>query len=189
MSEQDKSTNKNKRFIKAKDRYADLRSSGYSLIIIAILGLSQVFTKSNKDNKNLLDDSIPSSEIAQIKPQNYTNILKAVHDNLDNYIGQKIAFSGYIYRISGFSEEQFVLARDMDIGNNQSLIVGFLCSSEKAKDFPTYTWVEITGEITKGYYNGEVPILKIISIEKSSKPENATVCVPDTSYVPTAVIY
>lgn len=38
MSEQDKSTNENKRFIKAKDRYADLRSSGYSLIIIAILG-------------------------------------------------------------------------------------------------------------------------------------------------------
>ncbi len=158
-------------------------------IIIAILGIWQVINKSNNNIINYLDDSIPSSEIAQIKPQNYTNILKSVHENIDDYIGQKIAFSGYIYRITGFSEDQFVLARDMDIGNNQTLVVGFLSSSEKAKEFPTYTWVEVTGEITKGYYNGEIPILKIISIEKASKPEDATVCVPDSSYVPTAVIY
>lgn len=158
-------------------------------VIIAILGISQVINKDNNSGVNYLNDFIPSSEIAQIKPQNYTNILKSVHENIDDYVGQKIAFSGYIYRITGFSEDQFVLARDMDIGNNQTLVVGFLSSSEKAKEFPTYTWVEITGEITKGYYNGEIPILKILSIEKASKPENATVCVPDSSYVPTAVIY
>lgn len=157
-------------------------------IIITVLGISQVFNK-NEHNANYLNDSIPSSEIAQILPQNYTNILKSVHENLDDYIGQKIAFSGYIYRLTGFSEDQFVLARDMDIGNNQTLVVGFLCSSEKAKEFPTYTWVEITGEITKGYYNGDTPVLKIISMQKASKPENATVCVPDSSFVPTAVIY
>lgn len=158
-------------------------------ILIAILGIWQVVSKNNNTDVNYLNDSIPSSEIAQIKPQNYTNILKAVHDNLDDYIGQKIAFSGYIYRVTGFSENQFVLARDMDIGNNQTLVIGFLSTSEKAKEFPTYTWVEITGEITKGYYNGDVPVLKILSIEKASKPENATVCVPDSSYVPTAIIY
>ena len=157
-------------------------------VLIICLSLSKIFKKMNS-SENLVYDSIPSSEIAQIKPQDYTNILKAVHDNLDNYVGQKISFSGYIYRLNGFQKDQFVLARDMDIGNNQTLIVGFLCSSENATEFPTYTWVDITGEITKGYYNGEIPILKIISIEKSSKPENSTVCVPDSSYVPTAVIY
>ena len=159
------------------------------VIIITILGLSQILNKNNEDTRNLLEDSIPSSEIAQIKPQNYTNILKSVHENLDDYVGQKITFSGYVFRVTGFSEDQFVLARDMDIGNNQTLVVGFLSTSEKAKEFPTYTWVEVTGEITKGYYNGEIPILKILSIEKASKPEDATVCVPDSSYVPTAVIY
>lgn len=158
-------------------------------IIVAILGIWQVVGKNNNNDSNYLDDSIPSSEIAQIKPQKYTNILKSVHENLEDYIGQKISFSGYIYRLTGFSEDQFVLARDMDIGNNQTLVVGFLSSSEKVKEFPTYTWVEITGEITKGYYNGEVPILKILSIEKASKPEDATVCIPDSSYVPTAVLY
>lgn len=160
------------------------------VIVIGILGVSKIANQmKNSQDENYLQDSIPSSEVAQILPQNYTNILKATHENIDNYVGQKISFSGYIYRLSGFSEDQFVLARDMDIGNNQTLVVGFLCSTEKAKDFPTYTWVEVTGEITKGYYNGDIPILKILSIEKASKPEDATVCVPDTSYVPTAIIY
>ena len=158
-------------------------------IIIAIVSALEIINKNNAGDRNLLDDSIPSSEIAQIKPQDYTNILKAVHDDLDTYVGQKIAFSGYIYRLNGFAEDQFVLARDMDIGNNQSLVVGFLCSSEKAKEFPSYTWVNITGEITKGNYNGEIPIIKITAIEKAQKPENASVSVPDSSYIPTAVIY
>lgn len=157
--------------------------------LILIFATYKVLNKTNNQDNNLLNDFIPSSEVAQILPQNYTNILKVVHDNLDKYIGQKIAFSGYIYRLNGFDENQFVLARDMDIGNNQTLVVGFLCSSEKAKDFPSYTWVNITGEITKGNYNGEIPVIKITAIEKAQKPENSTVSVPDSSYVPTAVLY
>lgn len=159
------------------------------VIAIAILGAYNILVKMRAQETNLINDSIPSSEVAEIFPQNYTNILKSVHENIDNYIGQKITFSGYVYRLNSFSEDQFVLARDMDIGNNQTLVVGFLCSSKEAINFPTYTWVTVTGEITKGYYNGDIPILKITAIEKTSKPENATVCVPDSSYVPTAVIY
>lgn len=155
---------------------------------IGILGIMNLLNSVQKEN-NLITDSIPSSEVAEIKPENYTNILKSVHEDLDTYIGQKISFSGYVYRLNGFKENQFVLARDMDIGNKQTLIVGFLCSYDKAIEFDTYAWVTVTGEITKGNYNGEIPLLKIISIEKTNKPENATVCVPDGSYVPTAVIY
>ena len=122
--------------------------------------------------------------------QKDNNFVKEVHDDIDTYVGQKISFSGYVYRVNGFSDDQFVLARDMDIGNKQTLIVGFLCSSEKAKDYKTYSWVNITGEITKGSYNNSyIPILKITAIEETNKPENANVTLPDDEYVPTAVIY
>lgn len=157
-------------------------------ISIGILGIINLIKSIPKEN-NLINDYIPSSKVAEIKPENYTNILKSVHEDLDTYIGQKISFSGYVYRLNGFKDDQFVLARDMDIGNKQTLIVGFLCSYEKATEFDTYSWVTITGEITKGNYNGEIPLLKITSIEKTNKPENPTVCMPDSSYVPTAVIY
>lgn len=162
----------------------------FTALLMLVFATYKILNKmNNSQDNNLINDIIPSSEVAQILPQNYTNILKAVHDDLDKYVGQKIAFSGYIYRLNGFNEDQFVLARDMDIGNNQTLVVGFLCTSEKAKDFPSYTWVNITGEITKGNYNGEIPLIKITAIEKAQKPENSSVSVPDSSYVPTAVIY
>ena len=175
------------------NKKAIFKTSLAIMIIICVgIGVAAVYNVISSINleNNLIDDSIPYNEIAEIKPENYTNILKSVHENLDTYIGQKIRFSGYVYRLNGFSENQFVLARDMDIGNKQTLIVGFLCSYENIKDFPIYTWVTITGEITKGNYNNsEIPILKITAIEESTKPENATVALPDDTYVPTAVIY
>lgn len=164
------------------------------LIIVISIGIVALYNvlnslKNNNDN-NFVEDSIPSNDVAVLKPENYTNVLKEVHENIDTYIGQKISFSGYVYRISGFSEDQFVLARDMDIGNKQTLIVGFLCSSDKATKFESYSWISVTGEITKGTYNNtNIPILKITEIQECSKPENANVPVPDDAYVPTAVIY
>ena len=45
--------------------------------------------------------------------ENYTNVLKEVHENLDTYVGQKICYTGYVYRVADLPENQFVLARDM----------------------------------------------------------------------------
>lgn len=72
---------------------------------------------------------------------------------------------------------------------NQTVVVGFLCKSECAKDFKDNEWIKITGEIAKGYYYGDIPILNITDIEKIQKPENAIVNPPSDNYVPTAVIY
>ena len=89
----------------------------------------------------------------------------------------------------GLQEHEFVLARDMDIGNNQTVVVGFLCSLEYAQEFENYTWINITGEITKGNFNGEIPCIKITKNKKINKPENDTVQMPDDSFVPTSVIF
>ena len=39
------------------------------------------------------------NKVYEIEPENYTNVLKAVHDDIDTYVGQKISFSGYVYRV------------------------------------------------------------------------------------------
>lgn len=159
-------------------------------VTLCIIGGYLVFLKNYNKDKNLIDDSIPANEIAEISGENYTNILQAVHKDIDTYIGQKISFIGYVYKANGFSDTQFVIARDMDIGNNQTLIVGFLCNYDSAKDLSPKSWVKITGEITKGEYNGsQIPIINILSLENASKPESPTVPVPSDEYVPTAVIY
>lgn len=131
----------------------------------------------------------PQSDICNIETKNYTNVLKSVHDNIDNYIGMKIHFTGYIYRISDLADSQFVLARDMIISSDyQSVVVGFLCDYKNAKDFENDCWVEITGEITKGDYHGDMPIVKIIDIKKVDKPNEELVYPPDESYIPTSGI-
>ena len=68
--------------------------------------------------------------------------------------------------------------------NFQYVVVGFLCEYENAKDFSNNAWVEITGEITKGNYHGDMPIIKITEIKKVDKPNEEYVYPPDENYVP-----
>ena len=111
-------------------------------------------------------------------------------DNIDEYTGTKINFTGYVYRVLDLKENQFILARDMLISSDfQSVIVGFLCECDTAKDFENGSWVEVTGEIYKGDYHGAMPIVKVTAINKTNKPNDEYVYPPDESYIPTSGIF
>lgn len=154
------------------------------MIILFIWGLFRIFGPKKGEIKD--HDAIISTDITNIEAKNYTNMLKAVHENVNNYIGCKIHFSGYIYRVYDFTESQFVLARDMVINSDmQTLIVGFLCNSSESIKYEDGTWVELTGEITKGNYHGEMPEIKVTEIKETTKPEDAYVYPPDETYIPT----
>lgn len=146
----------------------------------------KVFTGANNSTRD--GSCIPNKNgISQISPKNYTNVLKTVHENIDSYVGKKICFTGYVYRVLDLEGNQFVLARDMIINSNyQSVIVGFLCEYDNAKDFANDTWVQVTGEIVKGDYHGDMPILNVIEIDVVPKPSSDEyVYPPDDSYIPT----
>lgn len=155
-------------------------------IIICILGVVVFKIFNGATNHFEISSCKPQSEVSKISAANYTNVLKTVHENIDSYVGMKINFTGYVYRVLDLKENQFVLARDMIISSNfQSVVVGFLSELPNAKDFNDNTWVEVTGEITKGDYHGEIPILKIDEIKKVDKPSEEYVYPPDESYIPT----
>ena len=136
-----------------------------------------------------MSDSLPSNSIANIESNEYTNILKQVYDDIDTYVGQSINFTGYVYKINDFKNNEFVLARNMLINSDsQSVVVGFLCSYENAKNFKEGTWVNVTGKIIKGYYHDEIPVIDINKIEETTKPEEEYVYPPDNTYIPTCVI-
>lgn len=131
--------------------------------------------------------SAKGNDVYKINSNNYTNVLKSVHDDMNTYIGQKISFSGYVYRVYDLQENEFVLARDMVVSSNfQTVVVGFLCSHDNAKDFKDGTWVNISGTITKGYYHGDIPLIKIDTINETTKPKDANVYPPDDYYIPTS---
>ena len=153
------------------------------ILIIAGLAFYKIF------NYSKIGNEFPVPDVVNIDAKNYTNILKSVHDNLDEYIGQKISFSGYVYRVYDFNNTQFVLARNMLINNNQSVVVGFLCSYKDAAQFQDGSWVNITGKITKGDYHGEIPLIEIIEMNSCDKPKDEFVSPPDDTYIPTSVLF
>ena len=74
------------------------------IIVMVIAGLS-IYKVFNNEHSN---HEIPIPEVYNISSNNYTNILKSVHDNLDEHISQKIHFVGFVYRVYDFSSTQFV---------------------------------------------------------------------------------
>ena len=151
------------------------------ILLIFIMGsvVWKIFNGADKSYAN-------NKNISEIQTKNYTNILKAVHDNIDSYVGVQFQFTGYVYRVSDLEDNQFVLARDMIISsNNQAVVVGFLCEYENAKDLKDGTWVTITGKITKGEYHGDMPIVKVLELTETTRPTEEYVYPPDESYIPT----
>ena len=161
-----------------------------AIIVIAIfvMSLYKLFLAQKEENRIIVNDEISHSNTTEIIPNNYTNILKAVHDDINSYIGKEIKFSGYVYRIIDFTDNQFVLARDMLV-DSQAYVVGFLSEYDGIKDIEDGTWVEITGTITQGkYHNQSIPIIKVNSLNKIEKPQDEYVLPPSDTYIPTSTI-
>lgn len=160
-----------------------------AIIMMIFFGISayQIYTKTVSSHLAL--SNTDNSDIVEITANNYTNVLKAVHENIDSYIGTKIHFTGYVYRVFDLTDTQFVLARNMIISSdNKSVVVGFLCNYKDAKNFADNTWVDIIGTITKGNYHGDIPIIEIEEINKVDCPSDEFVYPPDDGFVPTNAI-
>ena len=109
-----------------------------------------------------------------LKEENYTEILKTIHDNIDASIGKTIHMSGFVFRMPDFKENYFVCGRNT-IANSEDKVAGFLCQYDKASEILDNEWIEITGVIIKGDYNGSMPIIKIGSLNKITAPANTFV--------------
>ncbi len=159
------------------------------IIILVICGIIayKIFGANIKTCK--VNDELNYGKTNELSSKNYTNILNEVHNNLSLYEGQSIKFTGFVYRVYDFSEEQFVLGRNMVISSDfQTVVVGFLCHSNLAKNFADNTWIEIEGKITKGNYHGEIPVIEVTKINQTDKPNDEYVYPPDDSYIPTSSI-
>ncbi len=149
--------------------------------IIAILGIIFIvffaffaykFISENRYNKN--------DKLIIMDSENYTNILKEIHDFPDTYIGNPIETSGFVFRADNFSDDEFVVARNMIVCcESDSIVVGFLCKYNNCTDFPDNTWVTVQGNIELYEKDGTpIPIIKANKVSKSKTPNNINVSPP-----------
>ena len=153
------------------------------LIILVVVVIFNIFSGAIKNNNN--SAYLSKSDTCVISPNNYTNVLKAVHENIDNYVGTNISFTGYVYKVYDLKDNQFILARDMIVSSDfRSVVVGFLCECNQVSiDLKENSWIELTGEITKGDYHGDMPIIKVNKITKINKPNEEFVYPPSEDYI------
>lgn len=160
---------------------------GIVLLVAIIVGIVSFKVFHGASNATGNSSCLPQNKVTKLTTSNYTNVLKTVHENIDNYVGIQINFTGYVYRVLDLNDNQFILARNMLISSDfQSVVVGFLCECDTAKDFENDTWVELTGKIEKGDYHGDMPIVKVTDIKRVDKPNDEFVYPPDESYIPTS---
>ena len=161
-----------------------------TILIHSIYKLFSEMKHYNSENFIVKDTCISDNNTTEIKSNQYTNVLKAVHENIDDYIGKEITFVGYVYRINYLQANQFVLARNMIVNQaNQTVVVGFLSEYDKINDFTNCSWVKVTGKIKKGYLDGDIPILEVTKIENVEKPSDDFVYPPDETYIPTSATF
>lgn len=159
------------------------------LIIIIIMCGVGIYRIVNNNDKITPDcNSNLSAKVNVISSSNYTNVLQTVHNNLDTYVGMKISFVGFVYRLYDFDNSQFVLARQMIISSDmQAVIVGFLCHLNGAEKYNDGAWIQIQGTITKGDYHGTIPVIEIENITEVEVPADEYVYPPSNTYVQTSV--
>lgn len=155
------------------------------IFIMCIFGVAKMLR--SKEQTTNPSSNVSKGNINVLTTRNYTNVLKTVHSDLDTYVGKKIQFTGFVYRLYDFSNEQFVLGRQMIVSSDmQAVVVGFLCHLNGADKYKDGSWVEIEGTITKGDYHGAIPVIEIESIKEVKTPSDEYVYPPEETYIPTS---
>ncbi len=142
------------------------------LILAAIIAIAVEFGYSQNETLNVAK-SIDKYDYI-FEDGNYTSLLKTIHENIDANVNKTVKITGFVFRMPDFKEDYFVVGRNIIINNEES-ISGILCQSTDASKLADNEWIEVTGIILKGNYNGDMPVLKVGSITKVTAPANTYV--------------
>ena len=152
---------------------------GIGVLAVAIALFIELGPHKSKENSRV---NIYSNKFDyNITEANFTDILKKVHDDIDGNIGKTVSISGFVFTMPDFKDSYFVCGRNMILSGNEK-VVGFLCNYEKSDKLLEAEWVKITGVIEKGFYQTDMPIIKVKTIKKTTAPENTFVNPPTTNY-------
>ena len=137
------------------------------LAIAAIVEFSNIDTATVSSKKDKAYDYL-------IDENNFCEAIKNIHNNIDENINKTIKISGFVFRMPDFKDTYFVCGRNV-IKDSEDMVAGILCETNDASKLLDNEWVEITGIISKCDYNGEMPLIKVGSIEKITAPNNTFV--------------
>lgn len=150
----------------------DFKKILFACVVIAAIVATIVEFGTNKTS--IVSSNKDNNYDYTFDDKNYTKYLKEIHENIDANINKTIKITGFVFKMPDFKENFFVCGRST-ISNGEETVAGILCKYDAATNINDNEWVEITGIITKGEYNGIMPILKVGNITKITAPANTYV--------------
>ncbi len=150
----------------------DIKKILIACVIIALF-VATIMEFGTKTSSSSVNSNISNYDY-DLTDENYTECLKNIHENIEENLGKTIHLTGFVFRMPDFKENYIVCGRNT-ILNNEDKVAGILCDYSDAKNLVDNEWIEVTGVITKGNYNGDMPILKVGNIKKITAPANTFV--------------
>ena len=138
-------------------------------VICAVLlaGMIELFSKRDYIEVNSDIDNFDYT----ITEENFVSTLSYLHENIDKNIGKRIKVSGFVYTLPDFNDDFFICGR-YTVDENETKVAGYMCNFDKSVSLEENEWIEIEGNIIKGNYNGEIPVIKVDKITKIIAPAN-----------------
>lgn len=141
-----------------------------------------IFEDSQGEVNQIFEDDLPydlSDPIIELDNQGYGIWYLDSLENLDRYIGKTIQFVAMVLKPKDFPKGYFIPGRmAMTCCAEDMAFLGFACEYDKADTLTEKQWVRVTAKVAKEYfadYEGEGPVLKAISVDKTHAPEDAVI--------------
>ncbi|WP_026663393.1 GTP-binding protein [Butyrivibrio proteoclasticus] len=141
-----------------------------------------IFEDKNGEVDVTLDEDLPfdlNANPIDLNNYGYGMFYLDALDHVERYEGKTVRFKGMVLKPEEFPDNRFVPGRmAMTCCAQDMQFLGFACEYDDVKSLVEKDWVLVTAKVVKEYvpeYQGEGPVLKAISVEKTSAPDNQVI--------------
>ncbi len=141
-----------------------------------------IFEDRNGEVDVTLDEDLPfdlNSDPIELNNYGYGMFYLDALDHADRYVGKNVKFKAMVLIPPEFPKGRFVPGRmAMTCCAEDMQFLGFACDYDKTSELTEKEWVLVTAKVVKEFvpeYNGEGPVLKAISVEKTTAPQNPVI--------------
>ena len=141
-----------------------------------------IFEDKNGEVDVTLDEDLPfdlNADPIELNNYGYGMFYLDALDHVERYEGKNVKFKGMVLKPEEFPKNRFVPGRmAMTCCAQDMQFLGFACEYESTDKLNEKDWVLVTAKVVKEYvaeYQGEGPVLKAISVESTTPPENQVI--------------
>lgn len=129
-------------------------------------------SKAESNGQNGNGNIYRKSNVIEVNANNFLNSIDELIENSDQYVGQEIEITGFVYKDTTLKANEFIIGRFVMACCAADLQVeGIKCDSNNTQTYDSNTWVKVKGKIKTETINYKAePVIVVEQIEKDPNP-------------------